>query len=157
MTLPSGETAACLAEVIAMIRGSCLCAAVRFEIDGGFHEAHHCHCSRCRRSHGATFATFACTRASSLRIVEGAASVADYRSSELARRSFCKTCGSSLFFAHDAAPKLVWVAVGCLDDESAAKVAVDAHCFVGSKARWWTIADGLAQHEEQRPEYTRAR
>jgi hypothetical protein len=137
-----------------MIRGRCACAAVRFEVGGSFHEAHHCHCSVCRRSHGAAFATFACTRTSSLRVVEGEASIATYRSSEPVRRSFCRTCGSSLFFAHDAAPHLVWVAVGSLDDASAAEVAIDAHCFVGSKAPWWTIADGLAQHAEQRPELT---
>lgn len=140
-----------------MIRGSCLCTAVRFEIDGGFHEAHHCHCSMCRRSHGAAFATYACARVATLRIAEGADFVVDHRSSQPVRRSFCKSCGSRLFFAHDAAPKLVWVAVGCLDDASAAEVAPDAHCFVGSKAPWWTLHDDLARHDQQRPELTGAK
>ncbi|MGH8286041.1 MAG: GFA family protein, partial [Steroidobacteraceae bacterium] len=40
-----------------MIRGSCLCGGVRFEIDGPVGRASHCHCSMCRKAHGAAFGT----------------------------------------------------------------------------------------------------
>jgi hypothetical protein len=136
-----------------MVEGSCLCGKVRFEVDGAFMEAHHCHCSRCRKAHGAAFATYACTMASGVRVVSGEADIERYRSSAPVRRSFCRTCGSSLFFQHDAVPKLMFVAVSVLDDVAASALPIDAHCFVGSKADWWTIHDDLARHERQRPEY----
>jgi hypothetical protein len=116
-------------------------------------EAHHCHCSRCRKAHGAAFATYACTAASALRIVAGDAAIKSYRSSTPVRRSFCGSCGSRLFFQHDAAPQLMFVAVGVLDEVRPSALPLDAHCFVGSKASWWPIVDELAQHEGQRPEY----
>ena len=40
-----------------MIRGSCLCGDVAWQVDGPVELMSHCHCSRCRKSHGAAFAT----------------------------------------------------------------------------------------------------
>ena len=45
------------------IRGSCLCGAVRFEVDPPFIQASHCHCERCRKHSG----TAVCTQARVLR------------------------------------------------------------------------------------------
>ncbi len=137
-----------------MIRGSCLCGAVRYEVEGAFVEAHHCHCGKCRKQHGAAFATYAACKQRELRVT-GEEHVAMFASTPEVKRKFCRMCGSSLFFTHEAAPKLVWVAMGTLDDREVAEgelPAADAHCFVGSKARWWTIADGLPAHDRQRPE-----
>lgn len=136
-----------------MVHGSCLCGMVRFEVDGAFMEAHHCHCSQCRKAHGAAFGTYACAKSSSLRLTSGESEITSYRSSAPVRRSFCRTCGSRLFFQHDGAPKLIFVAVGALDDVPPMALPIDAHCFVGSKADWWNIHDDLARHEKQRPEY----
>ena len=51
-----------------MIRGSCLCGAIRYEIAGPFEDMRHCHCSRCRKAHGAAFSTFARTSKVALRL-----------------------------------------------------------------------------------------
>jgi hypothetical protein len=136
-----------------MVEGSCLCGKVRYEVEGAFVEAHHCHCSRCRKAHGAAFATHACTPASGFRFVAGEVELTSYRSSPPVRRSFCRSCGSSLFFQHDAVPELMFVAVGTLDEVLPSALPIDAHCFVGSKASWWTIHDELTRHEQQRPEF----
>lgn len=136
-----------------MMRGSCLCSSVRYEIDGSFEEAHHCHCSMCRKSHGAAFATYGCARTKNFRLITGHGELKNYRSSSQVRRSFCTECGSTLFFEHDAAPKLVFVAVGTLDEATEGSVNPDAHVFASSKAAWWTIADALPRHDGQRPEY----
>ena len=137
------------------MRGGCACGAVRYEAEGPIEEAHHCHCSVCRRFHGAAFATYARVRTKKLRFVSGRDQLRELRSSTHVTRSFCGACGSSLLFAHAAVPQLVWIAAGTLDDETAKNVAPDAHVFVGSKASWWTIADAISQHDEQRPEYAR--
>lgn len=140
-----------------MIAGSCLCGAIRYRAEGPFVEAHHCHCSACRKAHGAAFASYAAVKQRQLE-VQGEEHVAVYRSTPEVQRSFCRTCGSSLFFAHDAAPKLVWIAAGTLDDRATAERAAsdvptpDAHAFAASKATWWPLADSLPAHQEQRPE-----
>lgn len=133
-----------------MLTGSCACAKVRYEVDAAVEEAHHCHCSVCRKCHGAAFATYARVRAGRLRLLAGADEVAVFRSSEPVSRSFCRSCGSSLFFAHRAAPQFVWLAAGTLD---AGEVRPDAHVFVDSLATWWSITDEVARYPRQRPEY----
>ena len=40
------------AEDIAVIRGSCLCRAVQFEIHGKITDIGMCHCSKCRKVSG---------------------------------------------------------------------------------------------------------
>lgn len=42
-------------------------------------------------------------------------------------------------------PGMVDLAVGTLDDDPGVKPAL--HIFVGSKAPWFDISDGLPQHE----------
>jgi hypothetical protein len=64
-----------------MLRGSCLCGGVRYEVTGPVHDVHHCHCSMCRKAHGAAFSTFARLTAGDFRVVAGAADVRAYRSS----------------------------------------------------------------------------
>lgn len=41
-----------------MIRGSCLCGQVTYQLDGGVELINHCHCSMCRKAHGAAFGSF---------------------------------------------------------------------------------------------------
>ncbi|MHC2278789.1 hypothetical protein ACVME8_005400 [Bradyrhizobium diazoefficiens] len=53
-----------------MIRGSCLCGAVRFEIDE-VRTLTHCHCVNCRKLTGAAFATYAHVEADKFRFVAG--------------------------------------------------------------------------------------
>lgn len=64
-----------------MLRGSCLCGSVRYEVGGPVHDVHHCHCSMCRKAHGAAFSTFARLDAAAFRVVAGADQVRSSRSS----------------------------------------------------------------------------
>ena len=53
-----------------MIRGSCLCGAVRVEIDQ-VRSLTHCHCGNCRKLTGAAFASYAHVDADKFRFVAG--------------------------------------------------------------------------------------
>lgn len=133
-----------------MIRGSCLCSAVRYEIHGAIEEVHHCHCSRCRKAHGAAFSTFARVRRGDLRFTAGAERLRRFRSSPPVERAFCEVCGSSLLFSFESLPDVVWLAVGTFDDHPGTRP--QAHIFVGSKAAWHPITDELPQFEGYPPE-----
>jgi hypothetical protein len=134
---------------IRMTKGHCLCGAIRYELRGEVGPIDHCHCSMCRRSHGAPFSTFGRIRRADLQITAGAELLTRHASSDAVERSFCARCGSRLFFRHAALPDHEFVAIGSLDDDS--DVKVEAHIFVGSKARWFTIHDELPQHEAYGP------
>lgn len=127
-----------------MIRGSCLCQGVRFEIHGMLGRASHCHCSMCRKAHGAAFGSYALVKASEFRITAGTELIARYRSSPDVDRTFCSRCGATLQFLRLSRPGNVFVALGVLDDDPGVRPAM--HIYVGSKAPWVEIADGLPQH-----------
>ena len=77
-----------------MIPGSCLCGAVRYEVEGPLQGLLHCHCSRCRKHHGAPFASFAQVSQHQLRWLAGEPSLVDYPSSPSRLRRSCPACGS---------------------------------------------------------------
>lgn len=128
-----------------MIRGSCLCGAVAYQVEPVFDEIHHCHCTNCRKSHGAAHSTYAAARRAGFRFTAGAEHVRTYRSSPAASRTFCGDCGSNLQFFHEAAPDTVWIALGTLDEDPGARP--QAHMFVRSRAPWHEITDRLPQHD----------
>jgi len=126
-----------------MIRGSCLCKRVRFEIQGKPGPTSHCHCSMCRKATGAAFGTYAEVKIENLKIVSGAELIMRYRSSPGVERTFCARCGSTLQFVSEKNPGKVEVALGTLDDDPG--IPVLRHIFVASKAPWFEITDDLPQ------------
>ena len=138
-----------MSEQMPPYRASCLCGTVRFEAhDFGTH-AGHCHCSMCRKFHGAQFATIASVPRSAFHWIQGQEDVAEFTASNGTTRSFCRNCGSSLFFASPRAdPEVIEVALAVFDDP--VPITPDAHIFVSSGAAWSHIADGLPKYEDGR-------
>src|ERR1700692_2119455 len=56
---------------LTMIKGSCLCGGVKFEIRGSKGPFELCHCNRCRKATGSAFAAGLRVRGEDLRIVQG--------------------------------------------------------------------------------------
>ena len=133
-----------------MLKGSCLCDAVRYEVHEAFEEMHHCYCSRCRKAHGAAFSTFGRVPASAWHVTRGADAICRYRSSAQVERTFCGTCGSNLTFRFDPLPDAVWIAIGTLDDDPGLRP--QGHIFAASIAPWHAITDELPQYDEYPPQ-----
>ena len=127
-----------------MIRGSCLCGGIRYEITGELLSISNCHCRMCQKAHGAAFASYAEAKVADLRVTHGQELISRYRSSPEAQRSFCSRCGSNLFFEPDETPNLFWVAAGGFDSEI--QLRPSSHIFIDSKAPWFEINDDLPQH-----------
>lgn len=128
-----------------MIRGSCLCGSVRYEIRGRLTRLTHCHCSMCRKAHGAAFGSYLGAEAEGFAFVAGEGEVAAYRSSPGVRRTFCRRCGATLQFLDDSDSAVVWVAAGTLDDDPGIRPL--RHIWVGSKAPWYDIEDALPKYD----------
>ena len=127
-----------------MLRGSCLCGGVKFEIDGPLHEARNCHCSMCRKAHGAAFRTRASVRARDFRYLQGEQLISSYESSPGTNRTFCSRCGSRLITKFAAHRDYYGLPLGILDDDPGVKP--ELHVHVASKAAWHDITDDLPQH-----------
>jgi hypothetical protein len=130
-----------------MVKGSCLCGAVAYEIDGPLREAVYCHCSLCRKSTGSTFATNVVVSSEDFHITRGEELLKAFPSPTGNRRTFCSECGSTLFSRRVNTPEITRVRMGSLD--TPVDIRPSAHIFVGSKAHWDEIGDGLPQHAER--------
>lgn len=126
-----------------MIRGSCLCGAVTYEIAGPLLGAGNCHCSICRKSNGAAFATWTFVAPAQFHWTGGVDQIGRYASSPGTERCFCKLCGSPLAAAHSGAVREVVLAT--VDGDPG--VRPSEHIFTGSKSPWFEITDTLPQHE----------
>ncbi|MGH8177474.1 MAG: GFA family protein [Steroidobacter sp.] len=133
--------------------GSCLCGAVRYQVDGPFSMMIHCHCSMCRKHHGSAFATFVAAPLSAFRLLSGESEIATYQSSEKGQRSFCRTCGAVTPTLVKEMELALLPAGNLLRDP---EVRPQSHVFAASKAPWYTITDSLPQHEEYPPGFDAA-
>lgn len=130
-------------------QGSCLCGQVRYAARQFEPNMAHCHCSMCRKFHGAVFASFGSVKREHFCWLQGETKLATYQAPNGTVRRFCKHCGSSLTFASSAeAIEIIEIALGSLDTPLTQQP--DAHIYVGSKANWTVIADGLPQYTEGR-------
>ncbi|MDJ1009291.1 MAG: GFA family protein [Paracoccaceae bacterium] len=120
-----------------MVEGRCLCGAVRFTVSGPMRPVVACHCVQCRKTSGHFVAATSAPRAR----VEIAGDVTWYASSPEARRGFCGTCGSSLFW--DGGGSYLSIHAGALD--GATGLALAGHIFVADKGDYYEITDGLPQ------------
>ena len=130
-----------------MLRGSCLCQGVAFEIHGSVIDLLYCHCSMCRKAHGTAFRARGKVLASEFQWVRGEKLVRYYESSPGQHRSFCSVCGSNLITKFSSKPKVLGLALGALDDDPISRPI--CHVHVSSKAPWHEITDDLPQFETQ--------
>ena len=126
-----------------MHQGSCLCGAVRFEVEGDLPEASACHCTKCRKHTGHYEAGVDLPRD---RVsMTGAEHLTWYFSSEKVRRGFCATCGSSLFF-DPVEQDWIGIMLGTFDGPTHTRIGL--HIFVADKGDYYKIADGVPQNQQ---------
>ena len=120
-----------------ILKGSCLCGAVTFEITGAVSGFYLCHCSRCRKDTGSAHAANLFSTDAELTWLSGADSVQSYKLPGTRHaKSFCANCGSSLPRVQDDGRLIV--PAGSLD--TPVPVRPNAHIFVADRADW---DDGL--------------
>ena len=133
-----------------VVRGSCLCGDVAFELRGKPLRMTHCHCSRCRRGRSAAHATNLVYPLDAFTWVRGESQLAVFRlpDARYFGTAFCLRCGSDVARALTES-QVVVVPAGSLDDDPG--VRPEQHIFTGSKASWFRITDSLPQFVEGLP------
>ena len=116
--------------------GSCLCGEVAYETIGDLSKIIACHCIQCRKTTGHFLAStavglknFKLTREQGLKW---------YRSSEIARRGFCSSCGSTLFWQADDGDHIA-IAAGTIDGGTG--LQIDKHIFCDFAGDYYKIEE----------------
>jgi hypothetical protein len=134
-----------------VVAGECLCGEVRFRIERSQLSSTVivCHCSLCRRW-GTHSGAFTGSRRDALD-VEGVDALSTYVDANGRERSFCSSCGSSLFWASHGEDEIS-ISAGALDD---VELTLLRHIHVASAAAWEEIPATLPRHphgSSSRPE-----
>jgi len=136
-----------------MIRGSCLCGAVAFEIDGRVTPIQLCHARRCQKFTGSAFSPELAARAERFRWLRGEDNLTHYEAPLLReppplRRSFCRTCGSPMPGLQPETGFVILLA-GVLDDDPGARPF--RHIFTSQMPAWDAVNDELPKFPERPP------
>jgi len=125
-----------------MLRATCLCNSVRFEIHDKPTEPTACHCTQCRKQTG-HFLASANVQKAAIKFLS-AETLSWFQSSEKVRRGFCAKCGSTLFW-EPVFRDWTSVALGCIEGPTG--LSLKRHIFVAEKGDYYVLADGLPQNE----------
>jgi hypothetical protein len=123
------------------VQGGCFCGAVRFAVELPTLFCAHCHCSMCRRAHGAGFVTWFGAPIERVTLLSGQERLVRFRSSDHGTRSFCGTCGSSLFCESTKHPDYIDIVLANMD--GAIDRQPEFHVFFDDRAEWVRVGDDL--------------
>jgi hypothetical protein len=101
----------------------------------------HCHCTMCRRSHGAGYVTWFTLRKEQCRVTAGEEELTRHASSDHGTRSFCRRCGSSLFFETTERPDQIDIVLANMHAEI--DRAPQLHIHFDDRAKWVEVTDDL--------------
>jgi hypothetical protein len=134
-----------------VVRGSCLCGGVRFELTPPFRRASYCHCSRCRKHSGAGALVQGRVARERFRLLTGEELLRVYRPDGGMAKVFCATCGSSLFGGTWPDGPEVSIRLGCLDDDPGIRPQYRA--FAADAVPWEPLPeDGLPRYGDRGPD-----
>ena len=124
--------------------GGCACGRIRYTTTAEPEEAYLCHCRMCQRATGSVSIAFASFP------IDGISWGHEpdwYDSSPIARRPYCRECGTSLGFAFKKDSKRMDLTVASFDDPS---VFTPKHHF-GAEGihRAWLNTEGLPEYRTE--------
>lgn len=141
-----------LVDTRSLITGGCLCGEIRYEIKGEDLGSTYCHCRMCQRFSGAPATVGTGFRRDDFRVTHGEAKI--YKSSLIAERAFCPTCGSSLWMQWF---EWEWIYVKTTTLDHPENFAPNSHLGIESQMPWHDIHDDLPRLRcEDSPELVEA-
>jgi hypothetical protein len=120
------------------LRGGCQCGSVRYAARVEDDEAYYCHCRMCQKAFGNLFGAYFFALGGSVAWESGEPRY--FRSSEIARRGFCRECGTPLSFEYLGSEE-VHLTVGSLDEPG--RLRPVAHYGFESRVGSFFTDDGL--------------
>jgi hypothetical protein len=129
--------------------GGCACGRIRYAVSIADDKAYLCHCRMCQRATGGVSVAYKNVKAADVRWQR---KPEYYESSPIAKRGFCRECGTRLTFEFsDGKSENMDLTVGSFDDPS--RFTPKHHFGIESVHRAWLNTEGLPEYrtEEYEP------
>jgi len=126
-----------------MLKASCACGKVAFEIHGAIHSARYCHCTTCRKFSGTASAAWGLAQAIDVTMLRGEANISRFDSGG-GLRAFCSSCGAALWYEPAQLPEYRGIPLGVIDTGDVP--APQMHVWTQSQVAWAPITDALPQY-----------
>jgi len=123
-------------------KGRCYCGAVQYQVTGALRGVVNCHCDQCTQLNG-NFGSHSKALKDNILILKDEG-LAWYQISEIARRGFCRVCGSGLFWESKGQDS-TGIVVGSLENRN--ELNTIGHIFVEEKSHFYDITDDLPQFQ----------
>ena len=130
------------------LKGSCLCKAVRYEVDQLDAPITYCHCRTCQKAHAAAFASTAGVLREHFRWTAGEDKLTAYESSPGKLRRFYSICGSQVIAEHPVQPH-IFLRVPTLDNDPG--VAPRRHIWTSHDVPWLADDGDVPRYSEWYP------
>ena len=130
------------------ITGECFCGEVKYQVDGKLRDVRSCHCSRCRKAFSSQASAYALVEPQEFKWLSGEDLLTSYVGRHGFGLRFCSQCGSTLCGIINGT--IHGVTLGCVNDDP--EIELGKHIYVGSKAKWEVIPEGVPQYKEGAPE-----
>jgi hypothetical protein len=122
--------------------GGCACGRISYHVDGELSRVDWCYCRTCQRQSGSAFLPFASFQPASISWIQQPDIMA---SSTIAKRYFCKDCGSVMGMSYDFQPDEIGITCGTVEGPVPPP---SAHIFLKDKPSWFTVPDDGAKRQE---------
>jgi len=120
--------------------GGCLCGSVRYDVAAEPVVTLICHCTHCQKQSGGAFSVNIGVPAAAVTVQGELKTYLDKGDSgRSVVRRFCPECGSPIFSEIAAAPGMLLIKAGSLDDASGVQPAVEYFC---DSAQPWVKLEG---------------
>lgn len=129
------------------LTGECFCGKVKYQINDLLKDARSCHCSRCRKAFSSQASAYALVNPSTFQWTSGANLLTTFSGDNGFGLQFCSICGSTLCGVYQN--EIHGITLGCLNNDP--QLEIGRHIFVGSKANWEVIPEGVIQYQEHSP------
>lgn len=132
-----------------VIKGGCLCGAIRYKIKGEILNMAHCHCRSCQRATGSGYYPFIAINKED---IEFDGDVREYMrvggSGKNISTGFCGVCGSTLYGRPEKWPTIMTISASSLDDPSPFEANMEVWL---EDAQPWVTIDPLHATFQQNP------
>ena len=120
---------------LANVKGHCLCGAVEITVKKMKPTICACHCHSCRRWSGGPLLSVDCGTEV---VFSNNEAISYFKSSDWAKRGFCKHCGSHIFYLFTAEKKY-FMPIGLFEQNNA--MVLDHQIFIEEKPPYYCFAN----------------